>query len=77
MVVIIPRFSRMGRRDFPIRLRRAKFCTFRAPTWSTSEYSAIVSTSAGFITSVTIGIPARSPAFRRIFTPFSSSPWNA
>ena len=77
IVVIIPRLRRMGRFDLPIRLRREKFWTLRAPTWRMSEYSAISSTSAGFITSVTIGIPARSPALRRILRPFSSSPWKA
>jgi len=77
IVVIIPRFRRMGRFDLPILLRRVKFCTLRAPTWRMSAYSAIASASWGFITSVITGIPAASPAFLSILSPFSSSPWKA
>ncbi len=48
---------------------------FRAPIWIMSAYRTTSSTWRGSMTSVTTGMPNRSPAALRIFRPSSPSPW--
>ena len=50
---------------------------FRAPIWMMSAYSTTMSTWRGSMTSVTTGIPNRSPVALRIFRPSSPSPLKA
>ncbi len=74
MLLLSPRFSRIGRPHFPSAFSSMKFCMFRAPTCITSAYCATNSTSRSPITSVTIAKPVAFFAFCSSFNPSSSIP---
>ena len=56
-VALMPLLRSTGRWVRPSFLSSAKFCMLRAPTWRTSAFSAMASTSSGWRTSVTTGRP--------------------
>ena len=72
-----PRLRSTGRRTFPSARSRAKFCMFRAPTWSTSTWSIIEASCDVSSTSATTGSPWRAPDRPRIVSPASPRPWKA
>ena len=74
-VALMPRLSRIGFLVRPHSLSRSKFCMLRAPIWRMSAYRSTSGTCRGSMTSVTTGMPNRSPAARKILSPSRPSPW--